>query len=1018
MVRPLHPPPRSWSWPLRKGRWIAIPVSLAAGAAFYACGDEGAATLLRGEPNGDLTGGAAGSGPGVGCGDGSGPQTGCPCAADAAPVACGEIIQKHDDYVSCSVGTRTCIDGVWGTCQGEKVAEQAFHDQAYPNVDLAGLAPTPAACVGNPCNPYCVGYNDTAAGALDAGVDSGLTYDGGITLPGKVQEGYTCTGLAVTPASATATVTTIPATGSPAVTFSPAPSTFSAALLPPGCAPTPVTTWTLDKPDRATISSGGVFSVYDAVPGVVNVTAFGGGFKATSPVNVVVNAWDTTNAPSSYGKAQFSVTPSGTDTIDWLYPYDGTVYPLRLTAPVPQWTASTAANAVRVILRYPADGSKFTWSGIQAEKQAAPTPSLAAQPRGIIPPKVWTQFEQAAQGADGYLSVQRIVGGTLRPENPKIRIRFSTASLRGSVYYNTYGSNLLSNYSATYNGAAFGAATLAIRPGASAPVVVAGSNSKCYVCHSVAANGSRLVTNDSDTGGRGYQPAVQVNLLNNTASLINASDARFSWPAVSPDGNYVFTHSGSFDNSSTAASRFYALPGGTALSSAGLPSTLQALTPSFSPEGDAIAFQEFSRSGKPLSVITHNPTTHAVSGLTQLATPGSGGVGAGTIYYPAFLPAAAGGDIVYELETVFNGRDAGGTRSQCDQRGPVACQNEGTHAELWMVDRATKTSVRLDKLNGRGYLPPHPTYTGGKGDDATLNYEATVNPQVSGGYAWVVFTSRRRYGNIATINPFWSDPRFQDISVQPTTKKLWVAAVDLNAAPGVDASYPAFYLPGQELLAGNARGYWVVDPCIPSGSALTCESSIDCCAGAGVACTQDDPPATTRHCRTNAGPACAVANEACTVNGDCCGAPTFSCIDGTCQPPGPPLYFYPSEFARDYEGVCPTNYRVKWTQFGIKALTPGSGSNWTKISVRAQTAATAADLPAASATAVSAGTMAGPPADQSVNFTNFDVSAALGTPANRRAWIRVTMRLEPTTDNKLAPTLIDWRQQYDCVPDE
>ena len=44
------------------------------------------------------------------------------------------------------------------------------------------------------------------------------------------------------------------------------------------------------------------------------------------------------------------------------------------------------------------------------------------------------------------------------------------------------------------------------------------------------------------------------------------------------------------------------------------------------------------------------------------------------------------------------------------------------------------------------------------GDDVDLNYEPTVNPRPSGGYVWVVFTSRRMYGNEATIPPVLQRP--------------------------------------------------------------------------------------------------------------------------------------------------------------------------------------------------------------------------------------------------------------------
>ena len=1004
---------------LRNGRWIALPVALAAGFAFNACEQEPAASSPAADPGGPGGGGRGGvAGPQCE----AGPETGCACPAEGATAECGELIQKHDGYISCSVGTRTCADGLWGACQGEKVATKAFEDRAYPSVEVQGLSPTPGACVGNPCNPYCVGYNDTPDGVLDAGLDSGLVLDGGVTVPGVQALGYSCTGMALTPPSAVATVSAIPEDPAPLmVTYVPSPPQFAVQLLPVGCAPAPAAVWTVDKPGTASISAGGLLNVYAAVASTVNVTGFASGFKASAPVDVVVNAWRTDpSTPVGVTKASFQVAASTPDSITWLYPYDGTVYPLRLEAPMPQWTPGSPADAVRVILRFPADGSKFTWSGMQGEKQLAPTPGIPAQPRGLIPPKVWREFEQAAQGQDGFLSVQRIVFGVLRVENPQVRIRFSTASLRGSVYYNSYGSNLVTNYSPTYNGARFGAATLAIRPGATSPVLITGSDTQCFVCHSVAANGSRLVTNDAfASNADGQQRSLQVDLGSFAASYLGAPDARFSWPAIAPNGSYLFTNAGAaYTNSSDTPSAFYAMPSMAPLPSPGLPAGLRALTPSFSPEGTSIAYNDYNLDRASLVTLDHNVATHAISNRVVLATPGVGGVGAGKIYYPAFLPQAAGGDVVYELETRYNGRDVAGTRSGCDARGPTACQDEGSHGELWSVNRATKQSVRLDKLNGRGYVPLHPSYAPKPGADPEFNYEATVNPQVSGGYAWIVFTSRRRYGNIATINPFWSDPRFQDLRFQPTTKKLWVSAVALNAPSGFDGSSPAFYLPGQELLAGNARGYWVVDPCIPAGSATTCESTIDCCVAPGVACTQDAAPAITRHCRTNPAPACKLATESCAVSADCCGNPTFQCISGTCQPPAPPLFFYPAEFSRDYEGVCPENYRVKWTNFGLQALTPGPGGSgdYTRVDVRAQVADARALLTAAAS--VPAGTLAGPPVNQALVFTNFDMSAALGAPQNTRSWIRVTMKLQPTADNKLAPTLVNWRQQYDCVPNE
>ena len=121
----------------------------------------------------------------------------------------------------------------------------------------------------------------------------------------------------------------------------------------------------------------------------------------------------------------------------------------------------------------------------------------------------------------------------------------------------------------------------------------------------------------------------------------------------------------------------------------------------------------------------------------------------------------------------------------------------------------------------------------------------------------------------------WHDPG------NVTPKKLWVAAVDLNATPGTDPSHPAFYLPGQELHAGNSRGYWTVAPCRPDGS--SCQVGDECCGGfcetggdGGLVCTAQMPT-------------CSAQYDKCTTTSDCCGATMgIECINDVCSTSGPP----------------------------------------------------------------------------------------------------------------------------------
>jgi hypothetical protein len=302
---------------------------------------------------------------------------------------------------------------------------------------------------------------------------------------------------------------------------------------------------------------------------------------------------------------------------------------------------------------------------------------------------------------------------------------------------------------------------------------------------------------------------------------------------------------------------------------------LQIGSPVFSPDGKHVAFNFYGGSapdggaadGKSLAMMDYDPAASAFSNFQVLYTPP-----AGYTVWPSFVPT--GTAVVFEVSLVSNG-GWGETRKCADG---TTCSNPGTQAQLYWVDVVTGTAAPLTALNGGTYLPANPD--GGHPDDTVLNYEPTVNPVTGGGYAWVVFTSRRTYGNIATIPPYESDPRFFDISSSPTTKKLWVAAIDLNAAPGTDPSHPAFYLPGQELLAGNSRGYWVVDPCEPNGS--TCLTGDQCCGGyctevdGGLMCS-DRPPA------------CSTQFDVCTQTSDCCGAAQgMQCIAGRCATSAPP----------------------------------------------------------------------------------------------------------------------------------
>jgi hypothetical protein len=751
------------------------------------------------------------------------------------------------------------------------------------------------------------GFGDGSGKDAGSGGDDGgsitLGGDGGI---GGLRGTFNASTFAITPPTSALTITQgvdAGAAGTVQLYTTDGGQAFTGALF------------SIDRAELGTIgATSGLFTANGSLGGTVTVTATYMG--ATATATIAISLQQTQNGASDAltsatlpdgGTATSSVTAFGpggyggvggdgsgaavspaqqaaldaaatdgggaTDGAGWLYPYDGTMFPRGILAPLLQWSVGSSGDYAAVKVQLHEAG--FDYTGYFAK------PFLAKTFGDIpIPADVWTSVYSSYTSATSKDDLSVTV--TLLPKSgtgafalPTRTWHIAGGSLRGKIYYQSYGTKLAANDDEDYNGNPYGGATLAISPGASAPTVAAGA-SACQVCHSVAANGSSLITQE----GSGYGNASQY-VLTGTTSTENMIGASHPFPAVSPDGTTLFSNSAPVPNASTpSASGFATVATGglTALPMAGLPANLLAWFPTFSPDGTKVAYDDGTANALMLASV--DLAGHTFGTPSNLFTPTA--IGA---FWPTFMPASDG--VVFEQELVSNNRGAGEvgtTRSQCDTKNGGACLEQGAHGELWYVNVATGKSVRLAMANGDGYLPPHLTAynSGGVNDttkDAEFNYEPTVNPVVSGGYAWVVFTSRRLYGNVATINPFESDPRFTDISQTPTTKKLWVAAIDLSADGTTDPSFAAFYLPGQELLAGNSRGFWVVDPCQADGS--SCSTGDECCGGYCQA-TGDGGAFVCSDVK----PTCAAEYDKCATAADCCDT-TLECIGGRCSVSSP-----------------------------------------------------------------------------------------------------------------------------------
>ncbi len=500
----------------------------------------------------------------------------------------------------------------------------------------------------------------------------------------------------------------------------------------------------------------------------------------------------------------------------WLYPYDQTVFPRGLISPTLQF-GGAAPEAIMVHVTY----SSMDYVGYFGGASTA---------QAQIPAASWSAITEGAWASDlVQVSVTKLAGGKV---TGPITEHWSIAqgSMRGQIYYETYGSALA--------GGPDSVGIMSIAPGASAPTVL---KKGCgNVCHTASADGSTLVANVAlDFASSSYD------LKSNASTIKAASSLIFTYGGLYPDGSFVMSAT-NYRTWIAAPSKLYSTSTGANIPASGWDGVVKnGGTTAFSPDGKHLAFIHEDLddgAGETLAMMDFALSGYAFSNLVEMTTDTGK-----TIGWPAFTPDSS--TIVYHA----------GSSTAFETDG-------GNTGDVYQVDVATRAAARLDALDG--YTPSGTTYLPAK--DPDLNFAPTVLPEAVGGYFWVVFTSHRSYGNTLPS---------QDNGDQ--NGKLWVAAINLVATPGMDSSHPAFYLDGQESGADNLRGFWVLPPCAAAGSG--CTSGDECCTGFCRGATG------TTTCVAEPVGVCSNEYEKCTTASDCCGASAgYLCIGGYCAQPATP----------------------------------------------------------------------------------------------------------------------------------
>ncbi len=565
----------------------------------------------------------------------------------------------------------------------------------------------------------------------------------------------------------------------------------------------------------------------------------GGGGDAGPVIPITVTSVDncTTGAAGGLSSAAVKALLAGgsAGSMRFLYPYSGTVFPRGLIGPTIMWDGASA-DYVYVHLK----SNAFEYKGCLA-------PTAAGQI--LLPQNIWVAAGAHASGAaDPYtLSLATISSGTVTgPISEPLVI--APATLKGSIYYNTYSTKL-----GTGGGMGGSGAVLRIAPGQSATLFL-GANG-CTGCHAVAANGSRMVADPFMMGGGATYALTTAGTANPAPLVAMAPNATFvgvypdgslylgnAHPSTDPNATLGFggPRSGGPGSAGPVSSGLYETDTGNAVNNTNIPTG--AMMPMFSPDGKSLAFTDYAiASGGGLAMMSFDKTSRTASAYKKVFQVSDSSTYPG---WPFFLPDNGG--IVF---AIGNQTDYSGAGTGIMGAGQLAT------SDIYLLDVASGTSTLLaqavgfasssDASSNTTYLPY------GASEELHANFYPTVSPVAAGGYFWIFFDSFRHYGN------------------QGRQRQLWGTAVGISSAGTytVDASHPAFYVTGQELGTGNHRAFTALDPCFANGA--TCTTGVDCCGGYCTNGTCGLPPS------------CSNADDACSATQKCCD-PTLQCIGGFC----------------------------------------------------------------------------------------------------------------------------------------
>jgi hypothetical protein len=287
---------------------------------------------------------------------------------------------------------------------------------------------------------------------------------------------------------------------------------------------------------------------------------------------------------------------------------------------------------------------------------------------------------------------------------------------------------------------------------------------RCVACHTVSRDGRYLSAALWLAEGATVFDLTSDLSTDPTPTMFPADRYRAVSSTFNPDGTRLLVMDGNTMNLVDPMS-------GTLLPASGLPSL--AAHPTWSPDGTLVAY-----------IANHDgaaPVDFTRGDLAVFPVLGGDAFGGSATLRPADGLANSWPSFSPDSRWIAYGR------GQSSRGSNVSIGVAHYPGSLWMVSRAGGLSVELANANGTGMD----------------SYMPNFSPFDEGGYFWLVFYSKRDYGN--TLAGTKGTGR----------RQLWITAVARDPQLGVeDPSSVPYWLPDQDVSTHNISAYWSLPPSV------------------------------------------------------------------------------------------------------------------------------------------------------------------------------------------------------------